>query len=101
MSFSRVSRVSLYELLDSFNYLDKDEIPGMYSTVVAVSLEDEYAAPSTALSVISDDGEKRCRDGEFMIFVLGGSAGGACKAFLGGIGVSCSCLMLKDSFFTS
>ena len=72
----------------------------MYSTVVAVSLEDEYAAPSTALSVISDDGEKRCRDGEFMIFVLGGSAGGACKAFLGGMGVGCSWLMLKPSFFT-
>ena len=91
----------IFLLLNNINYLDKDEIPGMYSTVVAVSLEDEYAAPSTALSVISDDGEKRCRDGEFMIFVLGGRAGGACKAFLGGIGVSCSCLMLKDSFFTS
>ena len=49
----------------------------MYSTVVAVSLEDEYVPPSTALSLISVGGEKRCLDGEFMILVFGGNAGGA------------------------
>ena len=49
----------------------------MYSTVVAVSSE---------ASVASEEGENKCRDGEFIILVLGGSAGGACWFLLGIIG---------------
>ena len=52
-------------------------LPGMYSTVVAVSSE---------ASVASEEGENKCRDGEFIILVLGGSAGGACWFLFGIIG---------------
>ena len=57
----------------------------MYSTVVAVSSE---------ASVASEDGENKCRDGEFMILVFGGRAGGACWFRLGIIGDFGSCGMV-------